>query len=206
MFDEELFIAIFSDCPNINDEYSLWDVISTHSEYYASREEAQYWFHFVWRDVPENYLYATYKSILDSINIIKGRVMYLDLFKPKILARIMELNQHDTVNNPTLISLLDEEGFLTVYHGRCSKTMHNANSWSLEKDDALAIGRINALFDKSDDFYCVTGKVRLSDIIATIHGRNGKGVAVLQKNVKRTGKEIFLSSEVEVPDDWHYRG
>jgi hypothetical protein len=140
---------------------------------------------------------------LNNINILKGCYWYLDFFTTEILSRIVKLNQHDTINNKALNTLLDKDGYLTVYHGRCSKTMRNANSWSLKKEDAICIGRINSLLYEKTDFYCVTGKVRLNDVIAPINGRTGKGVATLQKNVKRVAKDIYSADDVKIIETWH---
>jgi hypothetical protein len=115
----------------------------------------------------------------------------------------LAVNKHDTVENPALINLLDNDGYLTIYHGHCKKTLRNSNSWTLDKDIAKWFGSRNALFSRSSDFYVVTGKVRLDDIIAYITDRNEQEIVVLQKNVKGKTKEIFAAdTKIERPFQW----
>jgi len=187
---------MYKECLYVHDEESFDDLIHKHTGSYFSREKYLYCFYHLWELIPEMALYPIYQELLSDIHILKGRIWYVDFFKPKILKVIMANNRRDTVNNPELNSLLDENGFLTVYHGTCKKTMHNAHSWCLKKEDALIMGQLRAFLFKSPDYYCVTGKVRLDDIITHFTVRGGReDVAVLQRNVREKTKEFFDCSE-----------
>lgn len=189
---------LFHGCQGIHGVESFFDLIHEHTGSYFSREKYLYCFYHLWRFIPKECLYPIYKELLSDVHILKGQIWYVDFFKPEILEVVMDNNKYDTVDNPELNSLMDENGFLTVYHGTCKKTMHNAYSWCLKKDDALIMGQLRASLFKSPKYYCTTGKVKLDDIIAPITVRGGrKDIAVLQKNVKEKTKEFFDSSEDE---------
>ena len=187
------------DCQYVHDEESFFNLIREHTGSYSSREKYLYCFYRLWDSIPAECLYPIYCELISEIQIFKGRSWYVDFFKPEILKVIIANNKHDTVENSKLNSLLDKNGFLTVYHVTCNKTMHNAHSWCLTRGDALIMGQLRACFLKDPNYYCVTGKVKLDDIIAlvTIHsGRNC--VVVLQKNVREKTKEILDYTGKEV--------
>ena len=115
--------------------------------------------------------------------------------KPEIISEIRKHNHSDTVDNAELIKLLDAEGYLTVYHGHCKKTLRNSNSWTIKKDIACWFGNRNANLQKQDKYYVVTGKVKLSDIITYITDRQEYEVLVLNKDVKKKTKEFFDKQE-----------
>jgi hypothetical protein len=91
--------------------------------------------------------------------------------------------------------LLDEDGYLTIYHGRSQRTMHGANSWTFNRDNALRAGQHYAWAHGSPNFYCVTGKVRLADVIAYIPNDPEHQIVVLQKNVQDKTKELHDSKD-----------
>ena len=129
---------------------------------------------------------------------MKGRYWYNMFFTPEIVEEIHKVNKHATVENSYLNSLLDENGCLTIYHGHCKPTMRGSHSWTLNKDIAMWFGARSALFNRSHDFYCVTGKVRLNDVIAYITEGNEDEIAVLQRNVKSKSKEFHKESDVDI--------
>jgi hypothetical protein len=61
--------------------------------------------------------------------------------------------------------MLDENGCLTVYHGHVKKTLRNSNSWTIDPEIAHFFGCRNASKQGVDDYYVVTGKVKLEDIL-----------------------------------------
>jgi len=196
------YFAMVKDCSNINDEYDFFDLVIAHTGNYVSRNKFLSWFKLLGEFIPAEHLYQPYTELLGDIHVVKGREYYSDFFKPDILEKIRKVNRHDTVENPKLISLLDNEGYLTVYLGHCGKTLHNCNSWTLKKEDAIHMGAIYALFQKSPEFYCVTGKVKLNDVIASINVRGRDEVIVLPKNVSNKTKDFFDYSDDKVPQWW----
>ena len=185
--------AMKADCQRISEEFDFFDFVATHNGGYISRNEFLCWFHSMWQHIPKNMLYVTYKTLLVDTDWARGRWAFKYFFKPGIVEDIMKLNKHDTVENPVLRSLLDEDGYLTVYHGHCKKTMHNSNSWLLNKDNAIQLGRTYAPLHlyNSPTFYCVTGKVRLEDVITFIDGHCTHEIAVMNKSVINKTKEFF---------------
>ena len=193
MYDYEstLFAKLIDDCKNINDNYSFADLIAERKGRYDCRQAIE-WYALLRDYIPTEYLYNNYKDLFCMIDKDKGYMGYYnDFFDKKTLQRLMSVNKHDTINNPVLSNLLDEKGYLTVYHGHCKKTMHNSNSWTLNKEVALFFGNRNARFNCNEQFYCVTGKVKLDDVIAYITDREEEEIVVLQRFVKRKAKEYF---------------
>ncbi len=140
-------------------------------------------------------LYNTYKELLDDMYLLQGHYSYPQFFLPDLLCEIMTLNRHDTVENPELTSLLDEDGYLTVYRGQVAERMRNANSCTLDRSMAIHVGRAYTLSSSSPTFYCVTGKVKLADVIAFLQGRKEHEVMVMQKNVKHKTKKMLNSED-----------
>lgn len=140
--------------------------------------------------------YELYKECL----MFANRYYYNKLMQPDIINEVKKYNQSDTVNNPELTKLLDDNGYLTVYHGHCKKTLRNSNSWTIKKEVAAWFGNRNALLNKQNEYYIVTGKVLLKDIITYIPDRNEFEVVVLNKDVKDKKKEYFpYKGELEKP-------
>ena len=204
-YGEKLFMEILGsmldDCKNMNDEYSFGSLISEHVGN-LSRDTRLFWFNYVWKHIPSRYLYQTYTDLLSDINILKGREWINDFFSPEILAEVTKVNNHDTVDNPKLISLLDKDGYLPVFYGNCKKTMRNAHTWALTRDRAINVGRINALIYGSHDFYCITGRCKPYDIIAYLNYRNAGDIAVLSKFVQKKNKEFFQAEDIPLVDNW----
>ena len=73
----------------------------------------------------------------------------------------------------------------------------------LNKENAITIGRINAMLYLKPEFYCVTGKVKPDDIIAFMPGKRQCEVAVSQKKVKQKTKDFYKSEAIEINEDWH---
>lgn len=190
----ETLARIAIDCRNINADYDYWDVITKNGGG-NKRGDAVYWFKYVWEQIPQDYLYEIYKDMFGNVEC--GNY-YKDFFDKSLLEQIATVNKHDTVYNPALISLLDEKGFLTVYHGHSKPTMRYSNSWTLKKDVAMWFGKRNSGFHQSPDFYCVTGKVKLDDVIAFVTDRNEDEIVVLQRYVKNKEKEFYKSADFEM--------
>ena len=180
-----------ADCKKICEEFNFFDFVLAHNGGYVSRDEFLCWFHSMWKHIPKNMLYVTYQELLEDTDWARGSWACDYFFKSGIVNEVMKLNKHDTVENPVLRSLLDEDGYLTVYHGHCKKTMHNANSWLLNKDEAIHLGRIYAGINSRPTFSCVTGKVSLDDVITYIAGHCTHQIAVLNRNVINQTKEFF---------------
>lgn len=189
---------IIEDCKNINESYDFSSLLVKHTGNYISRDKFLDWFSILWKYIPEEHLYLTYQELLSDIHILKGREWYKDFFKPEFISKIMEHNKHDTVENPKLTSLLDNNSFITVYHAHCNRTLHDAHTWTLNKEQAIMLGNTKAIIYKSPDFYVVTGKVKLDSVISLIQIRGGRDeIAVLNKNVNDKTKEIFKVSDID---------
>jgi len=188
---------MIADLQQISGEHAFFDFVIRNNGGYVSRDEFLCWFHSTWRYIPRNMLYETYKDLFDDSDWARGRWAYRYFFEHDLYSEVMSLNKHDTVNNPELKSLLDDDGYLTVYHGHYKKTMHNSNSWMLNKDNAIKQGRIYAGVYKSPSFYCVTGKVKLEDVITFISGHRTHEIVVMQKNVRNKVKECFNTKDIE---------
>lgn len=194
---ESNLYQIIKDCKNINEDYDFYSVLIKHGHYFT-RNKFLDLFSILWEYIPEEHLYPVYQDLLSDIHIIKGREWYTEFFKPEIISKIMKHNKHDTVENPELISLLDNNGFLTVYHAHCNRTLRDAHTWTLNKEQAVMLGGMKAILYKNPDFYVVTGKVKLDDVIAFIQVREDRDeVAVLNKNVSDKTKEIFKVSDID---------
>lgn len=132
-----------------------------------------------------------YYELFKECLMFANRYYYNKLMQPDIINKVRKYNQSDTVNNPELTKLLDDDGYLTVYHGHCKKTLRNSNSWTIKKEVAAWFGNRNALLNKQPEYYIVTAKVLLKDIITYIPDRNEFEVVVLNKDVKDKNKEYF---------------
>lgn len=184
--------AMQADCRRISKDYSFTKFVGTHNGGYFSRDEELCWFHSVWRFIPENMLYEIYRGLLWDTNWAQGRWAYPFFFKPDLRKKIMELKNHDTIENSVLHSLLDDDGYLTVYHGHSEKTMRGAYSWTLDKSKAMENGYFFAeIVKKNPTFYCVTGKVKLADVITFINGHSIHEITAIQRKVINQNKEIF---------------
>jgi hypothetical protein len=185
------------DTKGICADYTFYDFISDYNGGYASRDEFLCWFHSAWRFIPKDMLYETYKEELSGTDFARGRWAYNYFFKPDLRKEIMALNKHDTVESLELRSLLDKDGCLTVYHGmNCVNSMRHSYSWTLDKDKAIDLGFIDAaIVHKLDSFYCVTGKVKLKNIITYISGHSTHEIAVMPERVKDQTKEVFSTED-----------
>jgi|GEM_PF-2618864 len=179
------------DCQKINDDYSFFSFVGTHNGGYYSRDENLCWFHSAWRFIPENMLYETYKELLCDTDWVQGRWAYPYFFKPDLRKKVMELKSHDIIESPVLHSLLDDDGYLTVYYGHSEKTMRGAYSWTLDKSKAIENGYLFAKIVKNNPtFDCVTGKVKLSDVITFINGHSIHEITAMPRKVINQSKEI----------------
>lgn len=179
------------DCQKINDDYNFFSFYGTHNGGYYSRDESLCWFHSVWRFIPENMLYETYKDLLDNTNWAQGRWAYHYFFMPDLLKKVTKLN-HYTVENSVLQSLVDDDGYLTVYQGRSVNAMCGAYSWTFDKSKALDNGYLfAAIVNKCPAFYCVTGKVKLEDVITFINGHSVHEITAMPQEVINQSKEFF---------------
>ena len=144
----------------------------------------------LWKYIPDSCFYEVYKECLSTC---ENKSDYRRFFKPELLAKATKLNTYDTVDNPHLKSIADTEGYITIYHGNAGKTMSGACSWSLSKDISIFFGNRNALFGKLNEYYVVTGRVKLENIIAYITDRKEEEIVVLPKNVEYSFKarEVF---------------
>lgn len=188
----EVEMKISEDLMTVKDnppsDYCFDDFVSKHI-YTCSLGDIIRCFVLMWDAIPDQYLYETYKHCLSTCD--PGRNYYNYFFKADLLDKILLVNKYDTVNNSALQELIDEKGYLTIYHGHCKKTLRGSNSWTLNKDTAKWFGNRNALLKNNLTFYVVTGKVLLKDIIAYITNRNEQEIVVLNKNVTNKTKEFF---------------
>ena len=197
----EIFDAMLEDCKIMDDDYDFYSIVNKHAGN-LSRDTRLFWFYYVWKKIPSRYLYQTYTDQLSDINILKGRDWFIDFFGPEILAEVTKVNKHDTVDNPELISLLDKDGYLPIFYGNCKKNMHHAHTWALNKDRAISIGRINSLIYGSSNFYCVTGKTKLENVVSVLNYRNEGDIAVLNKFVQKENKEFFQAENIPLVEYW----
>ena len=187
--DGEIARQIISDMKQIN---SFDDFIHVVNKYAfgmgMGKHECQECFIQYGHHIPNKEAY--YDVFKDCLCSSQG-AYYNALMEPEIISEIRKHNHSDTVDNAELIKLLDADGYLTVYHGHCKKTLRNSNSWTIKKDIAHWFGNRNANLQKQDKYYVVTGKVKLSDIITYITDRQEYEVLVLNKDVKKKTKEFF---------------
>lgn len=181
--------AIKQELSKMSVEYSFMDIIYKMACY--SRNTFDRFFDMLWYYIPDEYLYQTYKDVFDDA----AQWFYSRLCENDIISKIHKLNKYDTVNNSILIEMLDKDGYLTIYHGHIKKTLKNSHSWTIDKDIAHFFGCRNASKNSVDDYYVVTGKVKLEDVIAFITQRSEKEIVVLNKHVKNKHKEFFKHSE-----------
>jgi hypothetical protein len=201
MLNEKQFNNMINDCKKINNDYDFCSLVAANNGGINDKKETLYWFHFLWNEIPLEYLLKTYKELLTTVECGAG---YNDFFNPEILVKISTVNKYDTLGNKTLNSLCDKNGELTIFHGHCKNTMRNSNSWTLNKDIAIWFGKRNSMFYRNPTFYCVTGKVKLDDVITFITERNEDEIVVLQKNVRNKEKEFYKSIDIDLkkPYEW----
>jgi hypothetical protein len=173
----------------INAGYSFADVVN--QVVVSSRDNEQTYFNLLWQCIPDEYLYETYKQIFLDVS----SRFYFRMFANDLLEKVRMLNKRDTVDNPALRSLLDSDGYLTVYHGHVKKTLQNSHSWTTAPEIAHFFGCRNADRQRVDDYNVVTGKVKLDDVIAYITERDEREIGVLNKDVRDKKKELFKLSE-----------
>jgi hypothetical protein len=146
---------------------------------------------------------VSYKSIPDALlyrawiaAVCDDRGLYNSLFKPEIIARVMAVKAPYVDENQNLVNMLDADGSLTIYHGYAKKTLHDSNSWTVNRDIAEWFGRRNCTYhnrkgEKSDTYWVASGKAKLADVIAFITERNEDEIVVLGRNVKKVVKEEY---------------
>jgi hypothetical protein len=187
MIKDEEIKRIVGIVQSINEDFSYMNAVGAIFYHNYSRCNIVWVCANFWFCIPEPYLYEAYKEALSDAM----PTMYAPLFKPELIAELHKVNQHDTINNPALADKLDADGYLTIYHGHAKPTMRNSNSWSLSPDTAHFFGNRNALFNSADEYYVVTGKCRLEDIIAYITDRKEEEIVILNKNVKDKTKVFY---------------
>lgn len=190
--DIELLRQVISDVKQMDDDFDFSDAISKNMVY--TKEDCIYYFVLCWQSIPEQYLYETYKS---NLAMIECGGMYNHFFTEDLIRKVKSLNHKDTIENPELLNLADDKGYINVYHGHCKPTLRNSSSWTTKKEVAQWFGERNSLFNQSKDYYVVSGKVKLCDIIAYITDRNEFEIVVQPKYVKHKTKEFFIG-EAEV--------
>ena len=152
---------IAADCKSMSDEFNFWSVVSNHAD--LCKVNLNYFFDTYWKLIPDKHLYDAYKSVKNYV--IDG---YDDLDEDhtiELVEKIMEVNKHDTIENPVLKTLLDTDGKLTVYIGHCWGNMNNPHSWTINKKAAKSSGYEIAKRNSRDVYSVVTGKIKLDDII-----------------------------------------
>ena len=114
---------------------------------------------------------------------------------PDLLKKVTKLN-HYTVENSVLQSLVDDDGYLTVYQGLCARTTCGAYSWTFDKAKALENGYLfAAIINERPDFYCVTGKVKLADVITFIDGHSIHEITALPQRIINQSREFFNTED-----------
>ncbi len=135
-----------------------------------------------WKNIPNKE--TVYDLFKDCLSSNESNSLYNKLMQPALIKEVMKHNKKDTTENQELISLLDAEGYLTIYHGHITKKLENHNSWSIKKKVAERFGNRNALFNNQKEYYLMRGKVKLQDIITYIDDRNEFEVVVHGEKVK----------------------
>jgi len=181
---------LFKEVRKINKNYSFYDVVGSISE--LSRTMSQRSFILAWREIPDNYLYETYKNIFSDVS----SDCYMQMFDPALLSKIRGVNKHDTVRNPIFLNRIGSDGKLTIYHGHVKKSLRGSNSWTMEPKIAHFFGCRNANRHHAEDYYVVAGKVNPEDIIAYITDRSECEVVILNKQVHEKNKEWFSFSKM----------
>ncbi len=185
---------------NGTDDYT--DVVRFAYGEWSAADEAHL-FVSSWRSVPDALFYKAWTSA-----VCNDRGFYNALFKAEIIEKVMSVKTPYVDENSHLIKLLDNDGYLTIYHGHSKKTLRGSNSWSVNRDMADWFGRRNAdgrhskKRGASDTYRIFTSKVKLADVIAFITDRNEDEVVVLNKNVIKTGSQEYAfdpSQNKEMP-------
>lgn len=175
---------LISDLEKMQDYKDYFDILPKH----IKMKNGRYVLFFTryWDKIPEKFFYDLYKEILcDS----RRNDYFKELFNIQLEKYIKKFNKHDTVENDKLKSMLDDDGYLTVYRGHSSYYLRNTASWTLNKDFAFWFGKRIALLHKTDGYYIYQGKVKLEDILAYVTKKNEEEIVVPSKYVmdkKRT--------------------
>lgn len=176
---------------SINKDFSYLDAVGAIFYGNYSRCNSVWLCANLWNIIPEAYLYEAYKEALSEAMAAD----YNQFFKGGLINKLHRLNHHDTINNPVLTDKLDANGYLTIYHGHVKTTMRGSYSWSLSPETAHFFGNRNALFYSADEYYVVTGKAKLEDVIAYITDRKEEEIVILNKDVKDKNKEFYPTPE-----------
>lgn len=176
-------------------DFRFWRFVADRCDGFVEKANELEWFSELHYAIPNKYLYEAYKDMLRNIRWFdKGW-----LFRRMLVARIMKLNKHDTANNPDLIKLVDAKGYLTIYHGYSQMNMRNAFWWTLSEDVAKWIGNTKAVFEKTNGFCVVKGKVKPKNIITYLTEWDKEEIIVLNENVKDKQQTFFLLTETKIP-------
>lgn len=181
---------------SINKDFDYYDAVGTVFNNNFSRCNIVWLCANFGRFIPEPYLYEAYKETVSDAT----PSMYATLFTSELLAKLHKVNHHDTINNPVLTAKLDADGYLTIYHGHAKPTLRNSNSWSLLPDKAHFFGQRNALYLHTPEYYVVTGKCKLKDVIAYITDANEEEIVILNKDVQ-SKKKVFYAAPVISPEE-----
>jgi len=187
----DIYVEVGKEMKKITADYDLMGVLFKFKMF--NRANMDFYFTNAWECIPSEHLYANWIAVLSDC----ARANYRRMFNPRLIEKLREVNKHTTVDNPVLKGRLDDDGLLTIYHGHAKPTMTGSYSWTTEPEIAHFFGGRNAKHMGLDDYYIVSGKVRLEDVIAHITDRSEEEVVVLNKDVKRKIREIFKRNDDE---------
>lgn len=190
---------ILSIVQSINEDFDYYDAVGAVFNNNFSRRNIVWLCANFGRFIPEPYLYESYKEAISDAT----PSMYATLFAPELLSKLHKVNHHDTINNSALTAKVDADGYITIYCGHAKRTLRNSNSWSLLPDKAHFFGQRNALYLHTPEYYVVTGKAKLEDVIACITDRNEEEIVILNKDVKCKKKEFFAAPVISSDEQWY---
>lgn len=183
---------------SISNNFSFMNAVGAITAHNYSRNKIQGVFINLHYFIPDAHLYEAYIDVL----LDTTPSYYSQLFNKQLVSRLHKVNQYDTVNNKTLIDKVDANGYITIYHGHAKETLKNANSWFLDKEKAKFHGERNSLYLHKPNYYVVTGKCKLEDILAFIEDEREEEIVVLNKDVKGKKKEFFDAPIISAEEQW----
>lgn len=152
-----------------------------------------------WKLIPNKK--AFYDIYKDCLTGNEDKWCYNQLMKADLINEVRKYNSVDVAENKELLDLVDNDGYITIYHGHSKPTLRGSYSWTIKKDIAKWFGNRNALFSGADKFYVATGKVLLKDIITYVTDRQEFEVVVCPKDVKEKTKEYFDRNKKDVENN-----